>query len=76
MHGKANGGKPRSPIDAAATIELLVAQTLGFSAEQLGVIFDPDPSDRRGFWRYFAGNQQALAVVKRAIDKAQGGVFA
>ena len=65
--------KPKSPKYAAATIEHVVSRALGLSASQLEAIFDPAPSDRRGFWRYFASNAEAAQVAKMALALASKG---
>lgn len=67
------GAKPKSAKHAAAVIEYIVSRTLGLSALQLEAIFDPDPSDRRGFWRYFALNSDAASIARLALKLASGG---
>jgi hypothetical protein len=67
---KGKNPKPKSPKLAAATIEHVVGRALGLTASQLEAVFDPDPSDRRGFWRYFAANADARGIAKAAIEQA------
>lgn len=65
--------KPKSAKHAAATIEYVVSRALGLSASQLEAMFDPDLSDRRGFWRYFAANAEAEGIAKSALVLALKG---
>jgi hypothetical protein len=69
----ARAAKPKSAKVAAATIEHVVGRALGLSLPQLHAIFDPDPSDRRGFWRYFAASATAGPVAKMALALAEKG---
>ena len=60
--------KPMPPNDAFVAIESIVAKALGLSSDQLGAIFDSSESDRRGLWRYFDTEPNALKNAKRAVQ--------
>jgi hypothetical protein len=54
-------------VDAHALVERVVAAGYGLSRTALRVIYSPDRSDRRGFWRHFAGDPNASAVVDAVL---------
>ncbi|MCA8135668.1 N-6 DNA methylase [Burkholderia cepacia] len=66
-------GKPKSVVHAAATIEHIVARSLGLTEEHLATIYDSDRSDRRGFWRYFDSETTARGVASKALELARKG---
>lgn len=53
-------------IEAASTIEIMVAAGLGLDVSHLKVIYDRSVDERRGFWRYFTANPYALDIVDAA----------
>lgn len=59
--------KPLRPISANVMIESTVARGFGLSSDHLAVIYDPDKSDRRGLWRYFDSDANAVKVAGGAI---------
>lgn len=59
--------RPQSPIEAAAQLEVLTARGLGLTRLDLEAVFQQDRSDRRGFWRYFDAEPQALEVVEQVL---------
>lgn len=59
--------KPMPPIAAQVSIEVAVARGLGLSRDEMAVIYDPDRNDRRGFWRFFDSEPNALEVARGAI---------
>ena len=61
--------KPMRPISANVAIESTVARGLGLSSDHLAVVFDPDRSDRRGFWRYFDSDPDALKIAGGAVQR-------
>lgn len=63
--------RAEKPIDAAARIEHIVSRSLGLTVQHLQAMYDPDRSDRRGFWRYFDANDAATAVVKKTLVLAE-----
>ena len=68
---KAWSKKLEGKVEAAATIEHVISQALGLTKADLGAIYDADRSDRRGFWRYFDAEPEALAVVKEVLSIAR-----
>lgn len=60
--------KFKKHVDAAASIEYVVSQALGLTKSHMETIYDSDRSDRRGFWRFFDSEPEALAVVKKALS--------
>lgn len=67
LHAKGARSTLANEIEAAATLEVLVAKGLGLGASQLQDVFSADKADRRGFWRYFDKNNFAQAVATRAL---------
>lgn len=65
---KIRSKKIKKHVEAAASIEHVVSQALGLTKSHLEAIYDSDRSDRRGFWRYFDSEPEALAVVKKALS--------
>lgn len=61
--------EPMQPFAANVAIELIVARGLGLSSQDLAIIYDPDVSDRRGFWRYFKSEPSALKVCGEAVRR-------
>lgn len=68
---------PRCPLgiergagDAAARthvlVETIVARGYGLSSRDLRFMLDGDDGERRGFWRYYASNPDAIEVARRA----------
>jgi hypothetical protein len=64
---KQKSKRPLKPLAAATLIESCVAKGMGLGSEELAVIYDPDRSDRRGFWRYFDSDPSAAAVVEATL---------
>ena len=60
-------GRRASEVDAAAQLEVLTARGLGLTRQDLEAIYQHDRSDRRGFWRYFDAEPQAVQLVKRVL---------
>ena len=58
---------PAAALQANVTIESSVARGLGISGNQLSAIYDSDKADRRGFWRYFDAEPNALKVAHEAV---------
>lgn len=63
-------GVERSKDDAATRthvlIETIVARGYGLSSRDLRFMLDEGGGERRGFWRYYASNPDALKVARRA----------
>lgn len=59
--------RPRPPIEAAVVLEVLTARGLGLSRWDLEAMLENDRGDRRGFWRYFDAEPQALQVVAQVL---------
>jgi hypothetical protein len=60
--------RPISSLQAAATLEQLVAGGLGLGNRHLETIFDVSRSNRRGFWRYFDAEPTAASLVKEVLS--------
>src|SRR4029077_9086820 len=53
-------------------IEMLVAAGFGLAAKDLAIVFDPDESDRRGFWRAYRRDPDAALVAARILGRPPG----
>lgn len=56
--------EPLGYHEAHVLIEQTVAEGYGISASTLSKVLDPDLSDRRGFWRFFASEPKSRRVAK------------
>jgi hypothetical protein len=54
--------------DAHAEIEAAVARGYGLGREHLETIYSADLTDRRGFWRHFAGDPHATTIAESAVE--------
>lgn len=68
--GRKGVRRPLKPVAAKALIEAAVAKGFGMKVSHLRSIYDTDRTDRRGFWRYFDANPQALLVAQEALALA------
>ncbi|MHB1837234.1 MAG: hypothetical protein ACYCXW_19975, partial [Solirubrobacteraceae bacterium] len=57
-------------VDAHIRIELLVASGYGLSEADLAAVLSPDPTDRRGFWRAFAGDPHSVTIAQAVLASA------
>ena len=72
LEAKSARTKAVSEVDAAASLEVLVAKGLALTAAQLEAVFSGDRADRRGFWRYFDSEPSAKSVATRALELFRG----
>jgi hypothetical protein len=68
VDGLATPGASLEYVEALAHVEHVVANGYGLSRADLEAIYNPDASDRRGFWRHFVSDPHSLAVVKTVFD--------
>jgi hypothetical protein len=61
-------GAGREYVQAHAHVERLVAAGYRLTATDLAAVYDPDTSDRRGFWRHFASDPHSNAVVESVLE--------
>ena len=59
-------------LESLAQVEALVARQYGLSKSDLEFMFDPDKSDRRGFWRHFKSDEAASRIASRAAALLDG----
>lgn len=65
---KSNAGRPLPIVEAHCAIECEVALAYGLTRNDLVAIFNDDPTDRRGFWRYFNSDRYARTIVSRVLE--------
>ena len=53
--------------DASTKIEVVTARGYGLSSDMLTRMFTPSTVERRGFWRYFASDPDALTVAEKVL---------
>lgn len=51
-------------VDLHIQIERTVAQGYGLRGEDLELVFNESPDDRRGLWRYFSSDPHALEIAR------------
>jgi hypothetical protein len=56
--------------DSHVLVELTVARAFGLSGRRLSLVYDPDRSNRRGFWRYYAAAPEAPRIVEAVLRGA------
>jgi hypothetical protein len=57
-------------LGAHVEIERLVAAGFDLTSEDLAAVFDPDETDRRGFWRAYRSDPNAASIAGQFIAKA------
>jgi hypothetical protein len=55
-------------VAAHVAIEQLVASGYGLDRDDLRRILDPDPTIRRGFWRHYGADPNALLIAEALTD--------
>lgn len=57
------------PIPTAGEVEAIVAGGYGLEADDMRRVMDTSTEDRKGLWRFFAANPDAIGVAEEGINR-------
>lgn len=65
----ATPGMSNDYAQTQALIERIVAEGFNLSQAMLQAVYSPDRDDRRGFWRHYASDPHAEAIVEKVLTE-------